>query len=132
MSTDLKPYLQSPRNNYEDINFNKDVSNYFGLIEYTVLPPRGLFHPVLPYHAQDKLMFALCKTCADTGNQTPCTHSDAERAIQGTWSSVEVMNALEKGYRIVQLHKVWRFPQKPEKIITDQGTEFFNDISKRC
>ena len=62
-------------------NFNEDVSNYFGLIKCTVLPPRGLFHPVLPYHAQYKLMFALCKTCAVTGNQTLCTHSDADRTI---------------------------------------------------
>ena len=62
-------------------NFNEDVSNYFGLIKCTVLPPRGLLDPVLPYHAQDKLMFALCKMCADIGNQTLCTHSDAERAI---------------------------------------------------
>ena len=69
-------------------NFDEDISNYFGLIKCTVLPPRGLFHPVLPHHGQNKLMFALCKTCADTGNQTPCTHSDAERAIQGTWCSV--------------------------------------------
>ena len=70
-------------------NFDEDISNYFGLIKCTVLPPRGLFHPVLPHHGENKLMFALCKTCADTGNQTPCTHSDAERAIQGTWCSVE-------------------------------------------
>ena len=77
-------------------NFDEDISNYFGLIKCTVLPPRGLFHPVLPHHGQDKLMFALCKTCADTGNQTPCAHSDAERAIQGTWCSVELKKALER------------------------------------
>ena len=75
-------------------NFYEDISNYFGLIKCTVLPLRGLFHPVLPHNGQDKLMFALCKTCADTGNQTPCTHSDTERAIQGTWCSVELMKAL--------------------------------------
>ena len=64
-------------------------------------------------------MFALCKTCADTGNQTPCTHSDAERAIQGTWCSVEVMKALEKGYRIIQLHEVWHFPQKTDTLFKE-------------
>ena len=80
-------------------NFDEDISNYLGLIKCTVLPPRGLFHPVSPYRTQGKLMFALCKTCADTCNQTPCTHSDAERAIQGTWCTVELMKALEKGYQ---------------------------------
>ena len=58
-----------------------DISTYFGLIKCTVLPPRGLFHPVLPYRTKDKLMFPLCKTCADTLNQNPCTHTDQERAI---------------------------------------------------
>ena len=48
-------------------NFDQNVSNYFGLIKCTVLPLRALFHPVLPYRTQSKLMFALCKTCADTG-----------------------------------------------------------------
>ena len=57
-------------------NFDHDVSNYFGLIKCMVEPPRALFHPVLPYRTQGKLMFALCKTCAETCNQTPCTHSD--------------------------------------------------------
>ena len=107
-------------------NFHKDVSNYFGLIKCTALPPRGLFHPVLLYHAQDKLMFALCKTCADTGNQTPCTHSDAKRAIQGTWCSVRVMKALEKGYRVIQLHEVWHFPQKSDTLFK----EYFNTFAK--
>ena len=63
-------------------NFDQDISNYFGLIKCTVLPPRGLFHPMLPHHGQNKLMFALCKMCADTGNQTPSTHSDAERHVR--------------------------------------------------
>ena len=100
-------------------NFDEDVSNYFGLIKCTVLPPCSLFHPVLPHHAQNKLMFALCRTCADTGNQTPCTHSDTERAIQRPWCSVELMKALEKGYRIVQIHEVWRFPQKTNTLFKE-------------
>ena len=100
-------------------NFDEDISNYFGLIKCTVLPPRGLFHPVLPHHRQNKLMFALCKTCADTRKQTSCTHSDAERAIQGTWCNVEVMKALEKGYRILQMHEVWHFPQKSDTLFKE-------------
>ena len=39
-------------------------------------------------------MFPLCKTCADACNQFPCTHNDSERAIQGTWCSVELEKAL--------------------------------------
>jgi hypothetical protein len=32
-------------------NFD-DISTYFGLVKCTVLPPRGLFHPVLPYRTK--------------------------------------------------------------------------------
>jgi len=39
-----------------------------------VLPPRKLYHPVLPYKSNSKLMFPLCSVCADTMNQDDCTH----------------------------------------------------------
>ena len=64
-------------------------------------------------------MFALCKMCADTCNQTPCTHSDAERAIQGTWCTIELEKALEKGYRLPQIHEVWHFPQKTDTLFKE-------------
>ena len=101
-----------------------DISTYFGLIKCTVLPPRGLFHPVLPYRTQGKLMFPLCKTCADTCNQTPCTHSERERAIQGTWCSVELEKALEKGYRILQMHEVWHLPETSDALFKDYVDTF--------
>ncbi|CAB4011071.1 DNA polymerase [Paramuricea clavata] len=88
-------------------NFD-DISTYFGLVKCTVLPPRG------------KLMFPLCKTCADACNQTPCDHSDSERAIQGTtWCRVELEKALEKGYQIVQIHEVWHFPETSDDLFKD-------------
>jgi hypothetical protein len=104
-------------------NFD-DISTYFGLIKWTVLPPRGLFHPVLPYRTQGKLMFSLCKACADTCNQAPCTHSERERAIQGTWCSVELEKALEKGYRILQMHEVWHFPETSGALFKDYVDTF--------
>ena len=42
---------------------------WFGLIYCKVLPPRGLYLPVLPYKQKTKqahkLMFGLCRTCMD-------------------------------------------------------------------
>ncbi|XP_028411614.1 uncharacterized protein LOC114534373 [Dendronephthya gigantea] len=105
-------------------NFDEDISNYFGLIKCTVLPPHGLFHPVLPYRTQGKLMFPLCKSCADACNQSPCTHSDTERSIQGTWCSVELEKALEKGYVILKLHEVWHFPQQSDELFKDYINTF--------
>ena len=102
----------------------QDVSEYFGLVKCTVLPPRGLFHPVLPYRACGKLMFPLCRTCADTTNKAVCTHTDAERAITGTWCHVELLKAMEKGYEIVRLHEVWHFPEQSDELFKDYVDTF--------
>ncbi len=102
----------------------RDISTYFGLVKCTVLPPRGLFHPVLPYCASGKLMFPLCKTCADTTSKTTCTHSDAERAILGTWCHVELLKALEKGYQILRMHEVWHFPEQSDELFKEYVDTF--------
>ena len=107
-------------------NFD-DISTYFGMIKCTVLPPRALLHPVLPYRTQGKLMFPLCKTCADTCQQTPCTHSDNERAIEGTWCSVELEKALEQGYRLLKIHEVWHFPATSDELFKEYINTFFKE-----
>ena len=115
-----------------------DLSSYFGLVKCTVLPPRGLFHPVLPYRTQGKLMFPLCKSCADVCAQIPCTHSERERAIQGTWCSVELEKALEKGYSILQMHEVWHFPETSDTLFKGYVNTFLkvkqesSDYPKNC
>lgn len=79
-----------------------NIETYFGLVRCKVIPPRGLYLPVLPYRAH-KLMFPLCRTCTDTQQQTPCQHSDNERALVGTWVTEEVKVALKKGYQISEV-----------------------------
>ena len=82
----------------------------FGLVKCTVIPPRDLFHPVLPYrHPDGKLMFPLCTKCADGYKQTPCTHTDEQRSWTGTWATIEVQHAVSKGYRLLKVHEVWHF-----------------------
>jgi len=39
-----------------------------GIMKCKVLPPRKLFHPVLSYKSNSKLMVPLCSACADTMN----------------------------------------------------------------
>ncbi|XP_074661123.1 uncharacterized protein LOC141913858 [Tubulanus polymorphus] len=63
-------------------NFSSDISEYYGLIKCSILPPRGLFLPVLPYRSGGKLTFPLCATCANTCNQHDvCTHNETERVL---------------------------------------------------
>ncbi len=73
---------------------------YLGLIKATVRPPRGLYHPVLPYRARGKLLFPLCRTCADANHQGDCNHSVAEHELTATWCTHEVDAALNAGYKV--------------------------------
>ncbi|XP_074648849.1 uncharacterized protein LOC141904197 [Tubulanus polymorphus] len=87
-----------------------DIRQYYGLVKCTVLPPRKLFLPVLPYRSGGKLTFPLCRTCVDEINQdAPCQHTDRERQLTGEWVTLEVIKALDMGYQIVSLHEVWHW-----------------------
>ena len=66
----------------------------------------------------------MCKTCTDTLNQNPCTHSEQERAILGTWCHVELMKAIEKGYKVLKLHEVWHFPTHTDELFKEYVNTF--------
>ena len=83
----------------------EDISHYFGIVKCKIVPPKGLFHLVLQYRFDNKLMFPLCKKCAETKNQDLCKHLEQERALTGTWVTAEVIKAVEKGYKIIKVHK---------------------------
>ena len=87
---------------------NKTSHPYKGLIKCHVLPPRKLYHPVLPVKL-DKTIFPLCYTCAEEKNQQPCTHSDQERILSGTWTHFELYKAVELGYEVVEIDEVYHW-----------------------
>ena len=83
-----------------------------GLIKCTILPPRDLSLPVLPFKAQGKLMFPLCRTCVETEGREICHHNDPlDRQLTGTWCAPELHLALEKGYTLVRIHEVYQYPE---------------------
>ena len=97
-----------------------DITRYFGLIQCDVLAPRGLYHPVLPFKCNNKLMFALCRTCVQEAQQTSmCHHTDEKRMFTGTWVSLELNLAMEMGYKVVKIHEVWHFPDKTDRLFRD-------------
>ena len=91
----------------------KYCKSWYGIIKCKVVPPRKSYHPVLPQRIKvdsyEKLVFTLCKTCAETRNQNKCKHTDTQRSFIGTWTTDEVSKALEKGYKIVRIYEVWHF-----------------------
>jgi hypothetical protein len=105
----------------------EDVSQYFGLIRCRVIPPHGLYHPVLPYKTGGNLLFPLCRTCAeerDLGPDDRCTHTDAERSLTGTWVTSELHKALEMGYQLDQMYEVWHFPQTSDDLFASYINTF--------
>lgn len=83
---------------------NQNISAYYGIAKVDVLPPYGLFHPVLPFRQGGKLTFPLCKKCVQqemskklTEKTSLCNHTSEERVLRGTWCTPELLKAEEKG-----------------------------------
>ena len=94
--------------------------SWYGLIKCKVVPPRQLYHPVLPQRIKvdnyEKLIFTLCKKCAETRNQNKCDHSDNERSFIGTWTTDELNESLKKGYKVLETYEVWHFDESTDSL----------------
>ena len=89
-----------------------DINDYFGLIRCAVVPPKRLYHPVLPARCHDKLMFPLCGECVSEKRRDYCPHSDQLRIIRGTWVTLEVQKAVELGYEVKDIEVVWHWERR--------------------
>ena len=83
-------------------NSEYEHGRFFGLVKAKVLPPRRLYHPVLPMRSGEKLIFPLCRTCTETKEQGWCRHNNRQRCITGTWCTPELDLAIEMGYTVVE------------------------------
>ena len=85
-----------------------------GLLKCKVLPPAHLYHALLPARINGKLMFPLCRTCAEEAHQGECQHNEDERALTGTWVSLELDKAVELGYEILERYTAWHFEESTQ------------------
>ena len=77
-----------------------------GLVRCTLLPPRDLYHPVLPYRCNGRLLCCLYRACAESGSEGRCCHETvSERALTATWVVNEVRVAVQHGYTILKIHE---------------------------
>ena len=121
-------------------NPEKYDKSWYGLIKCKMLPPRKLYHSVLPQRIKivppnepgkkkkavsyNKLIFTLCRSCAETMNQNECKHTDNEKSFIGTWTTDEVNKALEKGYRLLEPTKYGTSISQPmtySKVISEDS-----------
>lgn len=107
-----------------------DLSKVEGLIKCDILPPRDLYHPVLPVRMHDKLLFPLCRSCSEQQCQTDCPHENIkDRMFSGTWVVDEVKKAISKGYRIIKIHEIWQYEVTQFDLKTGEGG-FFAEFVK--
>ena len=98
-----------------------DISEYFGFVKCRIVPPYGLYHPVLPSRKEEKLTFPLCPSCVEENLKKPllmrspiCHHTRAQRTLTGTWCTPELEKAVELGYEIEHVYEVWHFEESRE------------------
>lgn len=103
-----------------DVN---SLEGLFGLADVTVRAPRGLTLPVLPDRVRGKLIFHLCRRCAEeqveeafVDRSARCEHTEEERAFRGTWCTPELEKAVAMGYVVLNIHRVWHFAQRSRKL----------------
>lgn len=78
----------------EFLSKNLSIWDIFGPISCSLDPPRGKLFPCIPVKINSRLLFPLCRTCAETMNQGTCTCSKEDRRLHGCWNHVEVQVSL--------------------------------------
>ena len=96
--------------------------------------PRTLYHSVLQFRCNNKLIFCLCKTCAIEQNTDVCTHETvADRDLIGFWVTDEIRLAVRKGYRLIKVFEVYEYEVTQYDPTTGQGglfVEYINNFLK--
>ncbi|XP_074026164.1 uncharacterized protein [Leptinotarsa decemlineata] len=107
-----------------------NLNDVDGIIKCKVLPPQNLYHPVLPVKMNGKLMFPLCRSCCEH-MAVECTHiCEEERSLSGTWVIDEVLKALEKGYKLMEIYEIWKYKVVQYDPAIKSGGLFSEYISK--
>jgi hypothetical protein len=81
------------------------LDEVFGFIKCDITPPPDLYLPLLPEKRDGKLMFD-------------------NYAKTGTWTSLEIQEAITLGYEVKQVYCVWHFPQTTDTLFRDYVKTF--------
>lgn len=99
--------------NFQNLEFffDNDLCPMSGTMLLTILPPRNLFYPFLPYRLKnEKTVYTLCVECAE--NKTiKCNHVESQRAITSVYFISEIKFAITLGYKIIQIHECHYYKQ---------------------
>ena len=76
-------------------------------------------HPLLPFRHHSALIFPLCCKCCTEKYENFCQHEENERALAGTWTTIEIDKAIELGYKLTEVKEVWHFKKGPDRLFSD-------------
>ena len=82
---------------------------FFGAALCSIVPPKKLSHPLLPFHHQGTFIFTLCSKCCVEKHEDFCQHDDKEWALTGTWTTIEINKVVMLGYKLLDMKEVWHF-----------------------
>jgi hypothetical protein len=80
-----------------------------GLMKCTVLPPKHLFHPVLPFRCNSRLLFYVDLALYSIIEPRTTHETVAERALTGTWVLEEIRLAVQHEYKLVEVHELYEY-----------------------
>ena len=117
---------------FDVIGQNYDISQIHGVIKCAILPPRSLLFPVLPLKINNRLLFPLCRTCAENSIQIDCPHNNpGDRELVGSWMSVELIEAQKQNYEIKKIYEIWDYETTQYNPETREGglfAEYINNL----
>ena len=90
------------------------IEQLFGLIKCKIRPPRNLYFPVLPERSADKnkVVFHL-------------------NEMVGTWTSMEVQRAIQKGYIILDIYEQHHFTETSNTLFVNTTQLFSKSNDKQ-
>ena len=77
----------------------------------------------------NNLLFPLCRV-AVFGES--CSHNDHERSIEVVWCTPQLHTALDYGYKIVKIFKVWHWPQRSKDLFCSYIKSFWKSNKNRA
>lgn len=102
-----------------------NIHNLYGLIQCKILPPKNLLIPVLPARFNSRLMFVLCRTCAEQLQAVAkCEHINEQRSLVGSWVLDEIKEALNHGYQLIETFELWLYQVEQYDPKTKRGGIF--------
>ena len=102
-----------------------DISSYFAIEKKFLL--QRIVSPCSANQINRKLLFTLCRTCAEKQNQENCKCNAEKRCLLGTWCTHEIKKAIGKGYTIMKIYEVYHWDETSQFNIDSGDSGLFSE-----